>query len=70
MHITDLQEIQWQYIKKVLHLQERKRKYSLYSIWNALGQIRPPEACCCPVAPFCDKGKPSTTAGGGVVFIP
>jgi putative transposase len=36
MHITDLEETQWQYIKNVLHLQERKRKYSLYSIWNAL----------------------------------
>lgn len=36
MHITDLKETQWQYIKKVLHLQDRKRKYSLHSIWNAL----------------------------------
>ncbi|MDR0431203.1 MAG: transposase [Tannerellaceae bacterium] len=36
MHITDLKETQWQYSKNVLHLQERKRKYSLHSIWDAL----------------------------------
>ena len=36
MHTTDLKETQWQYIKKVLHLQERKRKYDLRNIWDAL----------------------------------
>lgn len=36
MYQTDLTETQWQYIKKVLHIQMRKRKYDLREIWNAL----------------------------------
>jgi putative transposase len=36
---TDLTEAQWQYIKKVLHIQTRKRKYNLREIWNALFYI-------------------------------
>ncbi len=31
----DLEEIQWQVIKKTLNLQERRRKYDLRKIWNA-----------------------------------
>lgn len=36
MYPTDLSETQWQFIKKTLQLDERKRKYSLRSIWNAV----------------------------------
>lgn len=36
MYPTDLAENQWQYIKKTLNLKERKRKYSIFVIWNAL----------------------------------
>lgn len=36
MYPTDLSETQWQFIKKTLQLDERKRKHSLRSIWNAL----------------------------------
>jgi len=33
---TNLTEKQWQYIKKVLNIQERKRKHDLREIWNAI----------------------------------
>jgi transposase len=33
---TDLTASQWQYIKKTMNLKDRKRKYSLLVIWNAL----------------------------------
>jgi len=33
---TDLNESQWQFIKKTLQLDERKRKHNLRSIWNAI----------------------------------
>ena len=36
MYPTDLEETQWQVIKKILNLQERKRKYDLREIWNAI----------------------------------
>lgn len=36
MYQTDLTETEWQYITKVLNLQERKRKYELRMIWNAI----------------------------------
>lgn len=36
MYHTDLTETEWQYITKVLNLQERKRKYDLRLIWNAI----------------------------------
>ncbi|MCR6509496.1 transposase [Bacteroides sp. KH569_7] len=36
MYHTDLTETDWQYITKVLNLQERKRKYDLRLIWNAI----------------------------------
>jgi len=36
MYCTDLEETQWQVIKKTLNLQERKRKYDLREIWNAI----------------------------------
>ena len=36
MYPTDLSETQWQFIKKTLQLDERKRKHSLRSIWNAI----------------------------------
>ena len=32
----DLEETQWQVIKKILNLQERKRKYALREMWNAI----------------------------------
>ncbi|WP_321438722.1 transposase [uncultured Bacteroides sp.] len=36
MYLTDLEETQWQVIKKILKPQERKRKYDLRKIWNAI----------------------------------
>jgi putative transposase len=36
MYQTDLGETQWQYMQKVLHIQERKRKHDLRVIWNAI----------------------------------
>jgi len=36
MHQTDLTETEWQYITKVLNLQEKKRKYNLRMIWDVL----------------------------------
>ena len=36
MYPTDLSEAQCQFIKKTLHLDEKKRKHSLRSIWNAI----------------------------------
>jgi transposase len=36
MYSTDLSETQWQFIKKTLQLDERKRKHSLRSVWNAV----------------------------------
>jgi len=33
---TDLSDNQWQFIKKTLQLDERKRKHNLQSIWNAI----------------------------------
>lgn len=36
MYPTDLTETQWQYIKKVLLPQKRKRKHDLKEIWNAI----------------------------------
>jgi putative transposase len=33
---TEITETQWQYIKKKLHIQERKRKNELREIWNAI----------------------------------
>ena len=36
MYPTDLTETQWQFIKRTLQFDERKRKNSLRSIWNAI----------------------------------
>ncbi len=36
MYQADLMEIERQYTTKVLNLQERKRKYDLRMIWNAI----------------------------------
>ena len=36
MYCTDLEETQWQVIKKILNLQERKRKYDLREIWYTI----------------------------------
>jgi len=36
MYPTDLSETQWQFIKKTLMLDDRKRKHSLRSIWDAI----------------------------------
>jgi len=36
MYPTDLSETQWQFIKKTLQLNERKRKHNLRSVWNAV----------------------------------
>ena len=36
MYSTDLEETQWQVIKKILNVQEKKRKYDLREIWNTI----------------------------------
>lgn len=36
---TDLSDNQWQFIKKTLQLDERKRKHSLRSIWDAINYL-------------------------------
>ena len=36
MYQTDLEETQWQVIKKILNLQERGQKYDLRENWNAI----------------------------------
>ena len=36
MYQTDLTETQWQFIKKNLNIQYRKRKHDLREIWNAI----------------------------------
>ena len=36
MYPTDLTETQWQFIKKELRLDERRRKHSLGLIWNGI----------------------------------
>lgn len=36
MYPTGLEETQWQVIKKILNLQERRRKYALREIWNTI----------------------------------
>lgn len=36
---TDLDDNQWQYIKRTLQLNDRKRKHNLRSIWNAIQYI-------------------------------
>jgi putative transposase len=36
MYRTDLTETRWQYIKKELHIRERKRRYDLREIWNGI----------------------------------
>ena len=39
MYQTDLMETEWQYITKVLNLQERQRKYDLRTIWDAISYL-------------------------------
>jgi len=39
MYSTDLTNTQWQFIKSSLIFEERKRKYDLREIWNALNYI-------------------------------
>lgn len=39
MYTTDLTETQWQFIKSSLIFKERKRKYDLRTIWNAIHYI-------------------------------
>jgi putative transposase len=39
MYPTDLTETQWQFIKKTLEFDERKRKNSLRVIWNAINYL-------------------------------
>lgn len=36
MYPTDLTQTQWQFIKKALDFDDRKRKYDLIVIWNAI----------------------------------
>ena len=36
MYFPDLDEIQWQVIKKILNMQEKKRKYDLREMWNVV----------------------------------
>lgn len=39
MYLTDLEAIKLQVTKKILDLQERKRKYDLSEIWNVIFYI-------------------------------
>ena len=39
MYPTDLSGTQWQFIKRTLALDERKRKHDLRSIWNAINYL-------------------------------
>ena len=39
MYSTDLEETHWAVIKKILNLQERKRKYDLREIWNTISYV-------------------------------
>ena len=39
MYSTDLSNTQWQYVKKTLNLQDRKRKYDLREIWNSINYL-------------------------------
>jgi putative transposase len=39
MYSTDLTETQWQFIKSSLNEKERKRKYDLRTIWNAIHYV-------------------------------
>ena len=51
----DLEKTQWQIIKKILNLQERKRKYALHGIWNAIFYLVKPVAsgvCCLVISPL------------------
>jgi len=36
MYLTDVSDAQWQFIKKTLMLNDRKRKHNLRSVWNAI----------------------------------
>jgi putative transposase len=39
MYPTDLTQTQWQFIKKALDFDDRKRKYDLIVIWNAISYL-------------------------------
>ncbi|MEO8237512.1 MAG: transposase [Flavobacterium sp.] len=39
MYPTDLTQTQWQFIKKTLEFDDRKRKYDLRIIWNAINYL-------------------------------
>jgi transposase len=39
MYSTDLTNTQWQFIKSSLNFEERRRKYDLRAIWNALNYL-------------------------------
>jgi transposase len=39
MYSTDLSNTQWQFIKKSIHIEDRKRKYDLRKIWNAINYL-------------------------------
>ena len=39
MYQTDLKETEWQFIKKELQIKDRKRKYDLQEMWNAMFYI-------------------------------
>lgn len=39
MYPTDLTQTQWQFIKKALDFDDRKRKYDLIVIWNAINYL-------------------------------
>lgn len=39
MYSTDLSNTQWQFIKKSIHIEDRKRKYDLRRVWNAINYL-------------------------------
>ena len=39
MYSTDLSNTQWQFIKKSIHIEDRKRKYDLRRIWDGINYL-------------------------------
>ena len=39
MYPTDLSNTQWQFVKKSIHIEDRKRKYDLREIWNSINYL-------------------------------
>ena len=60
---TDLEETQWQFIKKILNLQERKRKYDLRDVNSC--QI----GLCTPVSDMLSRQNMTKCVFWGLNFV-